>query len=113
MLRHPVAQKVNGMEAELAFVRVDYQTVLAEALAKQTKVGAMLLPRATSHDDVFHVDEQEVEPPTHGVHQALEGLRGVLEAEGHVQELKQPKMGDYRHLRHILRSHGDLVVTPD
>ncbi|XP_078256156.1 disrupted in schizophrenia 1 protein-like [Rhinoraja longicauda] len=110
LLRHVVAQKVDGTEAELAFVGVDNETMLAEVLAQQMELGAMFLLRVTSHEDIVHVNEKEIESLTHGVHQALEVLRGVLKAEGHMQEHKQTKVGDFSRFGHILLTDGNLVL---
>lgn len=86
-----MAQKVNGTEAKLALGEVDGETMLAEALTQQMEVGTMFLPRVASHENIVQVNEQKIKSPTHGIHQALERLRGILKAERHTKELEQTK----------------------
>ena len=65
------------------------------------------------HQDVVNVSENEVQTLTDDVHQALEGLGSILQAEGHSDEFIESKRGDDSGLGNVYNSHGDLVVASD
>ncbi len=62
----------------------------------------MLLQAVAGDDDVVQVAEHEGEVLEYAVHEALEGLGGVAEAEGHEEVLEQTKRRDDR-------SFGDVL----
>ena len=65
------------------------------------------------HQDVVEVDENKTKVLADGVHEALEGLGSIFEAERGSQEFVQPKGRYHCHLVDILGRHRDLVVTSD
>jgi len=63
--------------------------------------------------DVIQIHEKERQVPQHRVHEPLECLRSVLQAEWHAQELERPERRDHRCRRDIQRVDGYLVVSTD
>jgi hypothetical protein len=53
----------------------------------------------------------EVESPQHLVHEALERLGGVTQAEGHVRELEKAKGGRDGGLLDVVRMDWGLIVS--
>ena len=76
-------------------------------------MGVVLVEGGGGDQDVVQVDEHEVEVPAHAVHQPLEGLRSVAEAEGNFDELPEAEGGDDRGLGHVSWVDADLVVSSD
>jgi hypothetical protein len=70
----------------------------------------VLLERPREDEDVVHVGEAEVESSQNVVHEALERLGGVSQAEGHEGELKKAEWSGDGGLLHIVGMDGDLVV---
>jgi hypothetical protein len=61
-------------------------------------------------EDIIQVGEAEVESSLNVVHESLERLGGVAQAEGHERELEKAKWCDDGRLLYIIRMNGDLVV---
>ena len=71
----------------------------------------MLLVGGAGHENIVQVDEAAVEAPEHAVHQSLEGLGSVLEAERHSHKLPQTKRRDDGGLGDAGHGHGYVVVA--
>jgi hypothetical protein len=70
----------------------------------------VLFGRPGEHEDVIHVGEAEVEFSQDVVHEALERLGGVSQAERHVRELEQAKGCSNGCLRDVVGVAGNLVI---
>jgi hypothetical protein len=73
----------------------------------------VLLRRAGVHEDGVDVGEAEVEPPQNFVHESLESLRSVAQAEWHEWKFEQPKWCCDGCFLHVVRVHRDLMVGKD
>ena len=106
-----MAEKVKGVPSELTLCRIDNQPMLAEP-EEGPEVGQVLLFRGARDEDVIQVDEEEGQVLEHRVHEALEGLRRVPQAEGHPQKLEETEEGDDGCIRDVLWVHRHLMVLP-
>ncbi len=70
----------------------------------------MFLQGVAGDEMVIQVCEDEGEVAKQFVHEALEGLSIICQAERHKQIFKQPKGGDDGGLLDVLGRHGDLIV---
>jgi hypothetical protein len=77
------------------------------------ELSLVLLWCAGVHQDVVNVGEAEVEPSWNIVHESLECLRGVAQAEWHERKFEQPKWCCDGCFLHVVRVHRDLMVGND
>ena len=70
---------------------VDHQAIGGEELEDMLQMIGMVREVCAGHEDVIEVDEHEGNPAKDAVHQPLESLGGILEAEGHAKKLHKPK----------------------
>ena len=89
MLVHPVSQELHGGSGQHALCWVDLQAILLKVGEDLPEMLAVLLQGVAGDDDVVQVAEHEGEVFEYAVHEALEGLGGVAEAEGHEEVLEQ------------------------
>ena len=106
-----MAEEVNGVATKLALGDVDDQAVLLESLEQQAEVFFVCLNILASHQDVINIDEGEIQTVTGNVHQALESLGSIHQAERHPEKLIQPERSDDGGFGDILSGHRDLVVA--
>ena len=74
-------------DPEDAFSPVDHQAVGGKELEDLAQVISMIRGVRAGHEDVVEVNEHEGDAAKDAVYQPLEGLGGILEAEGHTKKL--------------------------
>ena len=62
------------------------------------------------YQDVVQVHESIRKVSEYAIHEALEGLCRVLQAERHAEELEEAEGGDDGSFLDVLTAHGNLVV---
>ena len=87
--------------------------MVLEAVKQEHQVVFVFFRGLACHQDVVQVHEQEVQILENGIHQPLEGLGGVLETEGHAEELKEPERGDHCRLWDVVGVDRDLMIPAD
>ena len=111
ILVHPVAQELHGGGGKHALCRVDLQAVLLKDGEDLPEMLHVLLQAVAGDDDVVQVAEDEGQVLEDAVHEALEGLGCVAEAEGHEEVLEQTKWRNDRRLGDVLGRHRYLMVA--
>jgi hypothetical protein len=111
-MRHPFLQWSGPLGcAEDALRWVHEDPVPLEPLEEGPQVLLVLLEGPGEDEDVIQVCKAEVESPQHLVHEALERLGGVTQAEGHVRELEKAKGSCDGGLQDVAGMDGYLVVS--
>ncbi len=93
------------------FARVDLQAVLLKDGEDLPEMLDVLLQAVAGDDDVVQVSEDEGEVLEDAVHEALEGLGCVAEAEGHEEVLEQTEWRNDCHHGDVLGRQWYLMVT--
>ena len=73
----------------------------------------MLVGGRAGNQDIIQIHKHPIKAAQNLVHQSLKGLGGVLQAEGHPDELKEAEGRYDRRLLHVFGRHRDLVVSPN
>merc|ERR1712015_268008 len=73
----PVAEEVDGVDAENALRFLDDESVFVEALEESSEIVLMFGGRFAGDEDIVHVDEDVAQPLRDPIHESLEGLRGA------------------------------------
>ena len=71
----------------------------------------MFLSSGAADEDVIEVDEDARNVMKYAVHQPLESLSCIFQAEWHAEELPESKRCDHSRFGYVLDGHGDLVVA--
>jgi hypothetical protein len=108
--RHLLAEKDDLGCAEDALSGVYMDPVPLEPIKESPEVLLVLLGGSGENEDIVQVCEAEVESPQHLVHEPLERLRGVAQAEGHEEKLEKAEVSGYGGLRDIKGMHGNLDI---
>ena len=106
MLVHPVAQELDDGGGKHGLCWVNLQAVLLKDGEDLPEMLDVLLQAVAGDDDVLQVAEDEGEVLEYSVHEALEGLVGIAEAEGHEEVLEQAERRDDRRLGDVLAAIG-------
>lgn len=108
---HWPRNSISGM-ANTHLLTFQHHPKLLEPVKELLHVSKVLLPGLQSDEDIVQVHKAERQVPHHLVHELLEPLGGVSQAEQDPAELKGPMQwhGDGR-LLHVLGGHRDLMVS--
>ena len=66
----------------------------------------------TCDEYIIQIYEGEIDVPKHAIHQPLESLGGIFQAEWHAKELKQSKRCYDGGFGYIMLRHWDLMKSP-
>merc|ERR1712015_199842 len=108
----PVAEEVDGIDAEDALCFLDDESVFVEALEESSEVVLVIGDRFAGYEDVVHVDEDVPQALGDSIHEPLERLCGAAQPEWHAQEFPQAEGSDDGSLRNVTFRHGNLVISP-
>ena len=89
---------------------VDEDAMLVEALKDQPYILLVLVWVSTDDENIGNIGIAEVQTTQDLINGSLEGLGSVMQAEKHLEELKQPKEDSYGFLQVVGWFHRDLVV---
>ena len=92
---------------------VDDQAVVFQPPEQRSQISLVCLRILTCHQNVIQVHKHTLEAAAHCVHQALEGLSGVLETKRGAQKLVQAEGGHDCSLFDVFGGHRDLMVASD
>jgi hypothetical protein len=77
------------------------------------EVLVVLLRRTGEDKDIVYIGKTEIQVFKDLVHETLEGLGGVSEAEGHKSKLEKAKGCSNCSFLDVVGVDGDLVVSPN
>ena len=111
MLVNSVSQKIYSRGSEHAFRRVENKAKLLEAVEKVLKIFVVLCLIGASYQNVVQIHENAIESAADHVHQSLESLSGIFQAERHAQELIESERRNDSSFWNVRFVDGDLVVA--
>ena len=106
-----MAQEVDLLSPEDAFVVAEDETSGAEMFKDQVQVAPVLFGGGGENEDVIDVGDAEVEIAEDGVYLLLKGGASVAKAKTGVVESVGVERRGYGGLRDVVWMHGDLVVA--
>ncbi len=71
----------------------------------------MFIRGGAAYEDVVQVAERKIQPTQNLVHESLERLPGIPQAERHTQKLPESEGGDNRRLVNVSLLYWDLIVA--
>jgi len=80
---HQVSQILNGRPGKNTFVRVNHKAMLREQGNHLAEMEQVIFPGGTGDQDIIQINKAVRQAIKYAVHEALEGLRCILEAERH------------------------------
>ena len=106
-----MAQEVDILSPEDAFVMAEDETSGAEAFEDQVQVAPVLVGGGGENEDVIDVGNAEGEIAEDGVYHPLKGGASVAKAKtGVFESVHAERRGDGS-LRDVVWMHGDLVLS--
>ena len=84
--------------------------MFTEALENETVVLEVPIGGSAGDEEVVHVRIAERKTSENHVHESLESLRGISEAEGHANKLKETELGGHGRFVDISGFDRNLVV---
>ena len=108
-----LTQKGEGVHSKEALLCVDDHAKLLQPVEELGDVVDVLVQGGRSHQDIIQINKAKGEITNHTIHQPLECLGRIFQAEGGTDKLETAKGGGDGGLGDVLGVHWDLMVAPD